>query len=179
MDKLLLQISSSPKSALINECKGSNLFFTGVSGSLRSFIISYLYNYANPKIIYCSNDRESLFKIKDDIEIINGDEAAEIYLSRYDEEYENEMSPLSIIIKKLSLEDKFILLFQPESLEKHIISQEKFKSSIIRLNKLGEFDFDELISKLNQLGFNRKKTVVCRLKQRKGEKACARGIFRQ
>src|ERR1051325_2710172 len=112
MDKLLLQISSSPKFNLIKEHKGSHLFFTGVHGSLKSIIISELFKL-NKKLVYFSNDSKKLFDIKDDLNTIFKSEICNIYLDDYDEEMEFEISPLSSVLKLLSSEKEHLILTSP------------------------------------------------------------------
>jgi len=137
---------------------GDNLFFTGLRGSLNSFVLSALFE-KNRKIIFCSNDPSRLFRLKDDINLILGNEEASIYLGEYDEEYESEVSPLSLTLKKLSLDNEYVILTSPKSLDKRILSENSFKSNIISLNKNAEYVFEELVEKLKTFGFTRKKMV--------------------
>ena len=108
---------------------GAGLFITGTLGSLDSFIISYLYS-VRKKIIFCSSGPERLFKIKDDINMVLQNETASIYLGKYDEEDESEISSLSSTLKKLSTDKDFILITEPSVFNKHIVSEEEFKKNI-------------------------------------------------
>jgi transcription-repair coupling factor (superfamily II helicase) len=142
----------------ITWAKGFNLFFTGLRGSLNGLVISCIHKF-QPKVVFCSNETSRLFKLKDDINLIYGSEAASIYLGEFDEEYESEITPLSSTLKKLSTDEKFILLTTPKALEKHIISEEVFRENIISLKKGEEYSFEELIKKLQGFNFEKKKIV--------------------
>src|SRR5437773_6356836 len=145
MIPLAHKIFKSEKFKEISSHNGTNLFITGMNGSLRSLVLSYVFSNVNKKIILCSNDTSSLFKLKDDINFVLGSDTSSIYLGEYDEEFENDITPLSSTLKKLSIEDNFILLTNPNALNKSIISEDTFKKNIIVLKKNDEFSFEDLI----------------------------------
>jgi transcription-repair coupling factor (superfamily II helicase) len=127
-------------------------------GSLHSFIIDFI-SVIKPKIIYCSADSSKLFRLKDDLNLLKSSEFASVYLSDYDEEYESEVTPLSAVLKKFENDNGYILLTNPASLGKTVVSREFFNDKIIRLKKNVEYDFDVLLGKLREFEFNRKKIV--------------------
>ena len=137
---------------------GTGIFFSGLRGSLNSFVVSEIYSL-NRKIIYCTNDVNKLFRLKDDINLLLGSDTAKIYLGEYDEEFESEISPLSSALKTLSMEDSYILLTGVKALEKMLPSEESFRKNIIPLFASCEITFEQLIEKLNKFGFTRKKIV--------------------
>jgi transcription-repair coupling factor (superfamily II helicase) len=147
----------------ISTADGSGLFFSGVNGSLKSFIISYLFTRKHKRIIYCSNNTEKLFNLKDDLSFILEKDfpgnPVSLYLERYDEEYESEITPLSNVLKRVTAEDSYIVLLDPPVFEKQIISELSFREKIITLKKEEDYNFEELISKLNLLNFKRKQLV--------------------
>ncbi|RPI13740.1 MAG: transcription-repair coupling factor [Ignavibacteriae bacterium] len=137
----------------------ANTFITGISGSLKSFVVYDIFDRLNNQVIFCSTDQTSLFKLKDDLNVINGTEVASIYLNNYDEEFESEVSPLSSTLRKLSSGEKFILMIEPSVLEKSIITEESFKSNIISIKKNEDYGYDTLLEKLKEFNFNRKNVV--------------------
>ncbi len=137
---------------------GENLFFAGFRGSFNSFITAYL-NKLHSKIIFCSGDSAKLFKLRDDLNLLLGNDTAMLYLEDFDEEFENEITPLSAVLKKLSLEENFVLLTSPKALEKRIVSEESFKENIITLKKETEYVFEELVQKLREFNFTKKNIV--------------------
>jgi transcription-repair coupling factor (superfamily II helicase) len=152
------KIFNTPKFEEIKSFGGVNLFFNGLRGSLNSFVTALIYN-THKKIVFCSNDTNKLFRLRDDINIILGSDKASIYLSEFDEEYESEITPLSTTLKKLSMEESYILLTSPKTLAKEILTEESFKENIISLKKGEEYLFEELILKLKQYNFTRKNLV--------------------
>ena len=159
MISLSQKIYSSAKFNKIISPSEQENFFTGINGSLPGYITSYLYEKFSKKIIICSTDSSKLFKLKDDINLITGNDTASIYLGKYDEEYESEITPLSSALKKLSSDEKYILLFDPSVFQKPILSEQSFKSQIISLAKNSDYNFEELILKLKEFNFVRKNIV--------------------
>lgn len=151
-------IFNSPEFLKISENKGINLFFSGLRGSLNAFIITAIYR-AGGKAVFCSDDQARLFKLKDDINLITGEDTASLYLGEYDEEYEPDISPLSIMLQKLTDTRDFIFLCSSSALNKDIIDENNFKENIIPLKKNDIYSYETLIEKLNKFGFTRKKIV--------------------
>lgn len=158
LTELTQKIYNTPGFEDIKAHNGVNLFFNGLRGSLNSFAAAEIYSI-HKKIIICSNDTGKLFRLRDDINIILGSDKASIYLTEFDEEYESEITSLSTTLKKLSLEDSYILLTGPGTLGKHILTEESFRKNIITLKKGEEFLFEELILKLKEYSFTRKNLV--------------------
>lgn len=153
------KIFDSEKFVYLNQ---SNLLFTGLRGSLDAFIIAKNFLQSN-KLIFCSEDQQKLFRLKDDLSLIVPERNVFVYLSKFDEEFEENVSPLSAILNLLTGEHEdehdFILLTDTDSLNKEIISGDEFKKHIIKLRKGDEFLFEELLQKLREFGFRRKNIV--------------------
>jgi transcription-repair coupling factor (superfamily II helicase) len=137
---------------------GKDLFITGLRGSLGSLVISCIQEY-HSKVVFVSNDAAKLFRLKDDINFVQGSETASIYLGKFDEEFESDVTPLSATLRRLSMEESFILLTNPEALEKQIISEDVFRKNIVTLSPGSEYIFEDLVKKLGEFGFTRKKMV--------------------
>lgn len=132
-----------------------NLFLRGISGSFISFLIDYCYSNCKKKIVVITNDKEKISLIKDDLDFICN--CVNISVYQTDKSADNEEFTKSLSF--LSEENDFIVLVNAESLNKKIISKEKFVESLIELNKNDEYLFEELIGKLNQYGYERKDFV--------------------
>lgn len=158
LNKLKHNIFNSPEFTIIKESSGKDLFFTGLRGSLPAFVISALYEQ-NKKIIFCSNDHNRLFKLKDDLNLLTGEETAGLYLGEFDEEFESEVNTLSGTLKKLTGDNSFIIVTSPAALNKNVITEDSFRKNTIVLAKNSEFVFDELLGKLKGFNFTRKKIV--------------------
>ncbi len=159
MNILSQKIYSSGKFKQIISPLDRGIFFTGINGSMQSFVSAFLFEKFCKKIIICSTDTSKLFKVKDDINLILGNDTASIYLGKYDEEYEADITPLSSTLKKLSSDENYILLFEPSVFEKPILSEQSFKSHIISIVKNTDYNFEELIGKLREFNFVRKNIV--------------------
>jgi transcription-repair coupling factor (superfamily II helicase) len=133
----------------------NNLFLKGVQGSLISFIIDNCYESKYKKIIYFSNDTEKILKLKDDLDLINESEFVSIYQSEKSTDNEELTKSLSY----LSENDEFVVLINTNDINKNIISKDKFKSSLIELNKNDEYLFEELIQKLEEYHYEKKDFV--------------------
>jgi len=157
-NNLIKKIHTSPRFEQLKTAGGKNLFITGLRGSLASLVVSRIYEN-NPKIVICSNDISRLFRLKDDINLAAGKDVSSIYLGEFDEEFESEVSPLSSALKSLSSGESYILLSNPASINKSIISEEIFKKNIVTLKKDEEYPFDLLIQKLIDFGFDKKRIV--------------------
>jgi transcription-repair coupling factor (superfamily II helicase) len=152
------KVRQSPEFREISNSKGSDLFFTGIRGSLTSFVIAQLFE-KNKKVVFCSNDSGKLFKLKDDLNLLLGEDKTSLYLGEFDEEFESDVTPLSSTLKKLTGNDNFILVTSPAALDKNIITEESFRKNIISLKKDTEYSFDELVLKLREFNFTKKKIV--------------------
>ncbi len=152
------KIYGTPEFRIIGEKTGKNLFFTGIRGSLTGFILSKIYDL-NKKVVYCSNDQNKLFKLKDDLNLILSSEKTSLYLGEFDEEFESDITPLSTTLKTISTEESYVLLTSPAALDKNILTKASFRKNILSLNKDNDFGFDVLIKKLIEFNFTRKKIV--------------------
>jgi transcription-repair coupling factor (superfamily II helicase) len=151
-------IYTSPLFKEIEKFRGNSIFFNGVRGSLNSFIAAKIFEL-NKKVVFCSGDQSRLFRLKDDLELLLGNDSVKLYLGEYDEEYEPDISPLSAVLKKISEDDEFILLATPEALNKPVINEDSFKKNIISLQKDSIYSYDELLLKLKEFNYTRKKIV--------------------
>ncbi|MCX6165781.1 MAG: hypothetical protein NTU73_13135, partial [Ignavibacteriae bacterium] len=133
----------------------NNLFLRGISGSLISFLLDYCYSKINNKIVFISNDSEKISLIKDDLDFINECEYVSVYQTGKSTDNEEFTKSLSY----LSDNEEFIVIVNSGSLNKKILSKEKFKDSLIELNKNDEYLFEELIHKLNEYNYERKDFV--------------------
>lgn len=159
LQDLVNRIFNSGAFSEIENARGRSIFFNGVRGSLNSFIIAKIFE-TNKKLVFCSGDQGRLFKLKDDLALLLGNAITpELYLGEFDEEYEPDVSPLSAVLKTISSESDFILLATPSGLGKTIITEESFKKNIISIQKDTAYSYDDLLLKLREFNFTRKKIV--------------------
>lgn len=139
---------------LKNSSEKGNLSLTGINGSLLSFIILFTYKNLFKKIFLISHEDDRIVKIKDDIELLDGD----IKISHYSSKLQDTES-LSKILTELCGNDNFIVLTTVSELNRNVISRDKFNDSLIEIRKGNSFSFNELIGKLNKYNFSKKDFV--------------------
>ena len=129
----------------IGSSGGNDLFFDGISGSLKSFIISYIFTHKYNNIIYCAAESSKLFELKDDLNFILEKDFPEgtvsLYLDKYDEEYESEISPLSSVLKKITRNENYIVLLEPSVFVKDIISEDTLMTPNQIVEKVSKKEF--------------------------------------
>ena len=140
------------KNALLENSRRTVL--SGVSGSLASFIVNYIYNNSGKKIFYISHDNDRIIKLKDDLDILESGENISAYSSGL-----SDSESTSRILIDLSEGNEFIVIANASELGNKLISKDKFKASIIELKKNENNSFDDLIVTLEKYNFNRKDFV--------------------
>ncbi len=127
---------------------------TGVSGSLLSFIISYLYQKFQRKILVVTYDVDRVAKLDDDIELLTGSDRIFSYASGL-----TDSESVSKLLIELSGGGDFIAVANAKDLNQKIISRAEFNSSMIELVKGEQFSFDLLMETLDKYHFNKKDFV--------------------
>lgn len=140
------------KNALLENSRRTVL--SGVSGSLASFIVNYIYNNSGKKIFCISHDNDRIIKLKDDLDILESGENISAYSSGL-----SDSESTSRILIDLSEGNEFIVIANASELGNKLISKDKFKASIIELKKNENNSFDDLIVTLEKYNFNRKDFV--------------------
>ncbi|HWA06066.1 MAG TPA: hypothetical protein VG961_05925, partial [Ignavibacteria bacterium] len=152
LKQLQEKIRQSPEFREITASGEKEFFFTGIRGSLTSFVITFLFE-SNRKIVFCSSDSARLFRLKDDLNLLIGEDKTSLYLGEFDEEFESDVTPLSGTLKKITGSESFVLVTSPAALDKNIITEESFRKNTISLKKDTEFSFEELVLKLREFNF--------------------------
>lgn len=136
-----------------------NLFFTGLNGSLDAYLISYFFSEIKQKILFISSNSEKILRLKNDLNFIDENSGTEIFLSKYAEEFEKDISPVTTILKQLSSGDKYLLLLDPSSLSRRVMEEAEFKKETIIFRKNAEYNFEDTVSHLKELGYKKKLIV--------------------
>lgn len=141
--------------SLKEKISGSNLFLRGINGSFISFVLDYTYSKISKKIIFISNETEKILLLKDDLDFISNCENTSVFRTGKSADNEETTKTLSYLTDY----DDFIVMIEAESLNKKILSKDKFKDSLLELNKNDEYLFEELLIKLNEYGYEKKDFV--------------------
>ena len=132
-----------------------NVSIGGVNGSLLSFILDYLYENVNKKIVYISSDSEKLQKVNDDTNVISLTGSVSIY-SGNKTIYGDESAKCFSL---LSSSKEFVIFIDEKKINDKILSKELYSQSSVSLKKGEEYLFEELLLKLNEYGFEKKDFV--------------------
>jgi len=145
----------SEKFQQIKDKASSNLFIGGISGSLNSFLIDYIFNNVSKKILYLSNDSEKLRKVFDDLTAISYFEHLG-FLKTQDSLISSEISKSLLLLLE---SQKYIVLSDISEFENVPVKMEQFRDSVIKLRKNEEYLFDELILRLQSNFYERQSKV--------------------
>lgn len=145
-------LNSQGESTSLNNQSGE---FSKINGSLRAFLLEYIFRKARKKILYIGNDEEELFMLQEDVSALGQSEMSALYSEGKVSVYgENEKA-----IALMASESEYIVFATAGKLKEKIIGREKYKSSILILKAGFEFQFDELLQKLEEYGYYKKYTV--------------------
>lgn len=135
--------------------KNNNLFIRGLNGSFISFLLDFCFEKINKKIVMLTGSTEKISLLKDDLDLIC--DCPQISAFQINKNIDNEefTKSLSYLIDN----EEFIVIINAESLNKKILSKEKFRDSLIELKKNDEYLFEELIQKLNEYDYRKKDFV--------------------
>lgn len=153
--KEILYNSSYFKKFLKLTGKTRELSISGINGSLISFILDYTYLNINKRIVYITPDKEKLNRIKDDLDAISLCEAVSVYSAQKETDEDEITKTLTDLVSN----NEFIVLVLAAELDKKIISEKKYKESLLELSKNSEYEFEELIKKLSSYNFIKKDFV--------------------
>ena len=129
--------------------------FTKVNGSLRAYLLEYIFRNVSNKILYIGRDEEELFALQEDIQMLGLQENCALYS-------EGKMSTYGENAKAMGLmaEGKeYAVLASEGKIREKIISRKKYADSIIKLETGNDFPFDELLNKLEDYGYDKKYMV--------------------
>ncbi|MBN1632761.1 MAG: transcription-repair coupling factor [Ignavibacteria bacterium] len=145
-------LNSQGESTYFNNRAGE---FSKINGSLKAFLLEYIFRKVRKKILYIGNNEEELSMLQEDLSILGLAEMSAIYS-------EGKLSVFGENTKAMGLmasENEYIVFATSGKLKEKIIGREQYKSSIMVLKSEAEYQFDELISKLEQYGYEKKYLV--------------------
>jgi transcription-repair coupling factor (superfamily II helicase) len=135
----------------------------GVAGSLFAFIVTYIFDNPRRQILIISPDEDKAEKLRDDCALLIGRQNVRFFSSLPVLESQTLDITSSIAqietLKSLSAGEPLIAVATPAAVVKKIPAPEQFRQTIIQLDTHSEYNFQELLEKLDQLGFERKNFV--------------------
>lgn len=155
LEEIKYKLYNSEKFQEIRDKANSNLYIGGISGSLRSFLIDYIFRMVSGKIVYLSNDTEKLRKVFDDLIALSYPNNIGLLLAQ-DPLVSGEISKSLLMLLESPV---YIVLSNFSEFEYIPIGMEQFRSSILKLRKNDEYLFDELILRLQSNFYERQHKV--------------------
>ncbi|MDP1678226.1 MAG: transcription-repair coupling factor [Bacteroidota bacterium] len=135
----------------------------GISGSLWAFVAVALFRQANGQVLVVVDEAERAEKLRDDCTVIIGEANVKLFISepQHASQVIDMSAPLSQIetLKALQANTPAIYITHSTALGYSVPEQKKFLKSIIELSTNSEHNFEQLLVKLSENGFERKQFV--------------------
>jgi transcription-repair coupling factor (superfamily II helicase) len=129
--------------------------FTKVNGSLRAYLLEYIFRNVSNKILYIGRDEEELLMLQEDIQMLGLLENSALYSEGKIGTYGENTKAMGLMADG----QEYMVLATEEKITEKIISKKKYSDSIIKLEAGIDFPFDELLHKLEDYGYNKKYLV--------------------
>ncbi len=135
----------------------------GISGSLWAFVAVALFRQANGQVLVVVDEPERAEKLRDDCTVLTGEANVKLFISepQHASQVIDMSAPLSQIetLKALQANTPAIYITHSTALGYSVPDQKKFLKSIIELSTNSEQNFEQLLGKLSENGFERKQFV--------------------
>ncbi|MCU0372418.1 MAG: hypothetical protein MUE56_04160, partial [Ignavibacteria bacterium] len=131
------------------------VILSGLQGSLLSFLVDFIHEKINKRVVYISSSSERIYRMKGDLDLLETSDNIPVFSSDKNTESEEFTRTLNI----LTGSPEFVVLIHSDEISKRIIKKDIYKNSLIKLVKGQEFLFEELIEKLGEYGFVKKDFV--------------------
>lgn len=135
----------------------------GISGSLWAFLAVALFRQANGQVLVVVDEPERAEKLRDDCSGLMGNANVKVFISepQHASQVIDMSAPLSQIetLKALQANTPAIYITHSTALGYSVPDQKQFLTSIIELSTNSEQNFEQLLVKLSENGFERKQFV--------------------
>ncbi len=143
----------------------NNLQITGLTGSLRAFVLQYLLQNSKRPLLYVAADLDSAEKFRDDFDLIHGtDDLAFLPPLEFEPFDRSEANPSVLRLRIESMQkmlerDSWLAITTPQGLLETWPRAEDFVDSQLYLKKGMSFSFEKLIPQLVKMGLTRVEIV--------------------
>lgn len=135
----------------------------GISGSLWAFAAAALFNERQSQVLFIVDEQERAEKLRDDCAVLVGDANVRICVvePRHASQALDMSASLSQIetLKALQANIPAIFITHATALSFGVPEKKEFSSAVIELSAGKEYEFQPLLQRLNDLGFERKQIV--------------------
>ena len=135
----------------------------GINGSLRAFAAASLFNERQSQVLVVIDDPERAEKLRDDCAMLVGDANVRLCMvePRHASQALDMSAPLSQIetLKALQSKTSAIYITHVTALGFAVPEQKEFSNAVVELSTGKEYEFQSLLQKINDIGFERKQLV--------------------
>ena len=138
-------------------------FVRGIAGSLRAFVAAHVWQEFQQQVLVVVPENDTAEQMRDDCALLVGDANVRLYL--YETQHASQSLDMSASIsqvetlKALSANVPGIYITHALALGFFVPEKKEFVSSVIELSANGEYNFQSLLLKLEERGFERKPLV--------------------
>lgn len=149
--------------SLADAAIGNPVMLHGINGSLWGFVAVSLFNERQSQLLVVVDDTERAEKLRDDCAMLIGDANVRLCVvePRHASQVLDMSAPLSLIetLKALQSKTPAIYVTHATALGFAVPEQKEFSNAVIELSTGKDSDFQKLLEKLNDAGFERKHIV--------------------
>ena len=143
--------------------RGELLHVQGISGSFLAFLIVYVFENQQQQVVLIASNEDRAEKLGDDCALIAGKQNVRYFSSRptHQAQMLDMTSSIAQIetLKALVSDKNFIIIASPNSIVEKVPQLEIFNKTIIEIEGNCDYNFQQFIEQLEQIGFERKNFV--------------------
>lgn len=143
--------------------EGEELHVDGVSGSLMAFVAASLFELRKAQLLLLVHDEEQAKRLRDDCALLVGEQSVRlaVYGGSRHVELLDLSTPVALMeaLRALDEGQPCIVVSSVEGAICRVPPPQRFRSMTIQLTAGGEYPFEQLLSRLAELGFDRKDVV--------------------
>lgn len=163
--KEIIRKSDTVKQFLENVDNSHNLFVKGLNGSIKSIVLSLIFETIDSNILYITHDEELAEVLKDDLELIIGQGHVAYLPDQKDRPYESAFRDTlrkglyQEALEKLNNNQRVIAITTAKVLSKKLVSANIYKKQKLIFKQGETSDFEVFKSILFDLGFTREPVI--------------------
>lgn len=134
----------------VDSIKTKSTLITGVSGSLTAFLLLEISKNVSNKIVFINSDTSELEKVMSDLEVLS--DKLNLAMPFFKGEHGDDNTKA---LNLFSGNESYVVFAEPDSLEQNVVNKRLFESTILKLKTGDEYDFETLISKLEEYNYSK------------------------
>ncbi len=142
---------------------GQSLTLTSVAGSLLAFVAAHVFDARKTQILMIASDEARAEKLRDDCALLLGEGSVKYFGARPIHPGQSLDVTASVAqveaLKSLTSNAPVVVIASPQSIIEKVPQKNNFSKSIIELGVNQEYNFQDLIRRVEEIGFERKEFV--------------------